>query len=78
MGVRLLAQASQAAQKVIYFVILNEVKNLSLVQMQEKRDSSARSAPRNDKNFSFSASYSACGSLVLARPNTHRLQILCH
>src|SRR6266851_10401818 len=28
--------------------------------MQEKRDSSARIAPRNDKNLSFSASCEAC------------------
>jgi hypothetical protein len=48
--------AMQAAEKVIYFVIPNEVRNLSLVYCQEKRDSSARSAPRNDKKLSFSAS----------------------
>jgi hypothetical protein len=44
------------AEKVIYFVIPNEVRNLSLVLTREKRDSSVRSAPRNDKNMSFFAS----------------------
>jgi hypothetical protein len=42
-------QAEQAAEKVFYFVIPNEVRNLSLVYVPEKRDSSARGAPRNDK-----------------------------
>src|SRR6266851_4501786 len=32
--------------------------------MQEKRDSSARSAPRNDKNLNFSASCEACATGV--------------
>src|ERR1700680_1175248 len=45
---------------IIPFVIPSEARNLSYVQTQEKRDSSARSAPRNDKNLSFSASCSAC------------------
>jgi hypothetical protein len=48
------AVAHQAAEKVIYCVIPNEVRNLSLVLSQEKRDSSARSAPRKDKHLSFS------------------------
>jgi hypothetical protein len=39
----------EAAEKSIYFVIPNEVRNLSWVQTQEKRDSSAKGAPRNDK-----------------------------
>jgi hypothetical protein len=42
-------QAEQAAEKVFYFVIPNEVRNLSLISAPEKKDSSARSAPRNDK-----------------------------
>jgi hypothetical protein len=39
-----------AAEKMIYFVIPSEARNLSWIETQEKRDSSARSAPRNDKN----------------------------
>src|SRR4029077_7929625 len=60
-------QAEQLAKKVIYFVIPKSprrLRSLSLVQTQEKRDSSARSAPRNDKNLSFSVSREAsptCG-----------------
>jgi hypothetical protein len=38
--------ASQLAEKVVYFVIPSEARNLSLIENQEKRDSSARSAPR--------------------------------
>jgi hypothetical protein len=45
------AQASGCVE--IYFVIPNEVRNLSLIEMQERRDSSARGAPRNDKYLSF-------------------------
>ncbi len=41
--------AEQAAEKSIYFVIPNEVRNLSLIEVQEMRDASARSVPRNDK-----------------------------
>jgi hypothetical protein len=41
---------SEAAEKVVYFVIPSEARNLSWIETQEKRDSSARSAPRNDKN----------------------------
>jgi hypothetical protein len=48
-------QAEQAAEKVVYFVIPSEARNLSLIKTQEKRDSSARSVPRNDKSLSFSA-----------------------
>jgi len=64
-------QVEQAAEKAIHFVILNEVRNLSLVQTQEMKDSSARSAPRftenvlreqNDKSLSFSASCEALSS----------------
>ena len=52
---RLEAQALQAAEKRIYFAIPREARNLSLIETQEKRDSSARGAPRNDKYLSFSA-----------------------
>jgi hypothetical protein len=45
----------QAAEKVVYFVIPSEARNLSLMKAQEKRDSSARGVPRNDKSLSFSA-----------------------
>jgi hypothetical protein len=38
-------QVSQALEKVVYFVIPNEARNLSMVETQEKRDSSARSLP---------------------------------
>jgi hypothetical protein len=55
------AQALQAAEKVFYFGIPSEARNLSVLECQRKRDSSARSAPRNDKIFSFSASCLACG-----------------
>jgi hypothetical protein len=41
---------AQAAEKVIYFVIPSEARNLSWIETKEKRDFSARSAPRNDKN----------------------------
>src|SRR5258708_10961542 len=33
--------------------------------MQEKRDSSARSAPQNDKHLRFSASFEACSTDLL-------------
>jgi hypothetical protein len=53
--------ALQAAEKIVYFVIPSEARNLSLLESQEKRDSSARSAPRNDNNLSFSAAGLAAG-----------------
>jgi hypothetical protein len=49
-------KAEQAAEKVRYFVIPSEARNLSVIKCQRKRDSSARSAPRNDRNFNFYAS----------------------
>jgi hypothetical protein len=49
------AQAEEAAEKVGYFVIPSEARNLSWIGTQQKRDSSARSAPRNDKIVQFSA-----------------------
>jgi hypothetical protein len=51
-----------AAEKVVYFVIPSEARNLSLIETQEKRDSSARSVPRNDKILSFSATCEFCAS----------------
>jgi hypothetical protein len=56
------ARASQAGEKEAYFVIPSEARNLSLIEAQKKRDSSARSVPRNDKLFSFSARRSACAA----------------
>jgi hypothetical protein len=47
-------QAKQGAEKVVYFVIPSEARNLSAILIGEKRDSSARSVPRNDKMLSFS------------------------
>jgi hypothetical protein len=47
--------AEQAAKKVIYVVIPSEARNLSSIETQGKRDSSARSVPRNDKLLGFSA-----------------------
>jgi hypothetical protein len=64
---RRIKAALQAAEKVVYFVISSEARNLSLLESQEKRDSSARSAPRNDKNVSFSAACLAAGRTGGAR-----------
>jgi hypothetical protein len=52
-------QAEQLAEKLVYFVIPSEARNLSLMESKEKRDSSARSAPRNDKIVSFSVAREA-------------------
>jgi hypothetical protein len=46
-----------AVEKVVYLVIPSEARNLSCILPQEKRDCSARSVPRNDKSFSFFATY---------------------
>jgi hypothetical protein len=43
----------------MFFVIPSEARNLSLIECREKRDFSARSAPRNDKSLSVSASRQA-------------------
>jgi hypothetical protein len=52
----------EVAEKVFYFVIPNEARNLSLIETEEKRHSSARSVARftenvlrerNEKSFSF-------------------------
>jgi hypothetical protein len=56
---RLDVAAKQAAGKVVYFVIPSEARNLSLLETQEKRDSSARSVPRNDKFVGLSAACKA-------------------
>jgi hypothetical protein len=45
--------AEQVAEKVPLTVIPNEARNLSVFETQEKRDSSARSAPRNDNVIEF-------------------------
>jgi hypothetical protein len=55
-------QAEQVAEKVVRFVIPSEARNLSLIEIQKKRDSSARSVPRNDKNLDFSAACEACAT----------------
>src|SRR6202171_4378505 len=49
------ARTEQVAEKVSLVVIPNEVRNPSVLETQEKRDSSARSVPRNDNVLSFSA-----------------------
>ncbi len=67
--VQQVGRASQLAEKVVYFVIPSEARNLSLIETQEKRDSSARSAPRNDKIANCSASRSAGGGSSLQGPN---------
>jgi hypothetical protein len=51
--------AEQAAENAGYFVIRSETRNLSSMEGQRKRDSSARSVPRNDKSVSFSAAREA-------------------
>jgi hypothetical protein len=48
-------ESEPAAEKVIYFVIPSKARNLSLIEAQAKRASSARCALRNDKNLDFSA-----------------------
>jgi hypothetical protein len=45
--------------KVDYFAVPSEARNLSLMETREKRDSSARCVPRNDKMLIFSAAFSA-------------------
>jgi hypothetical protein len=56
---RLDVAAKQAGEKVVYFVIPSEARNLSLLETQEKRYSSARSVPHNDKIVGFSAACKA-------------------
>jgi hypothetical protein len=53
--------ALQTAEKAVYFVIPSEARNLSSIETQRKRDSSARSVPRNDKIMSFTATCLAAG-----------------
>jgi hypothetical protein len=50
---RITRQAEQAAEKMIYFVVPNEVRNISFPTFKPRRDSSARSAPRNEKMLVF-------------------------
>src|ERR1700687_727111 len=72
-------EALQAAEKVALIVIPNEVRNLSLFESREERDSSARSVPRNDNVLSFSANFSVerlefdnRGAVVIAHPESDR------
>jgi hypothetical protein len=55
-------QAEQVAEKEVCFFIPIEARNLSLIETQEKRDPSARSVPRNDKNAVFFAACEACAT----------------
>jgi hypothetical protein len=61
----LVAQASQAAEKMSCFVILSEAKNLSSIQVQEKKQGEILRFAQNDSALSFSAPCSACGFLRL-------------
>ena len=70
-----MSQATKAVKKTLYFVIPNEVRNLSLVYAQEKRDSSARSAPRNDRNLSFPQDVQSVGT-VLERSKDAKLKLV--
>jgi hypothetical protein len=53
------------AEKHLLTVIPNGVRNPSVLQIQERRDSSAKRLPRNDGDLSFSAGCKACVSLNL-------------
>jgi tetratricopeptide (TPR) repeat protein len=53
----IISGARQAAEKVVLFVIPSEARNLSVIEAQGKRDSLARSVPRNDKILSSSATW---------------------
>jgi hypothetical protein len=53
--------ANSMFAEVVCFVIPRSPRrprNLSLIETREKRESSARTVPRSDKGFSFSAAYS--------------------
>jgi hypothetical protein len=50
----LVAQVEQISEKAVHFVIPSEARNLSSIETREKRDSSARSVPQDDNNFSLS------------------------
>jgi len=55
-GLRFLnVAAEEAAEKVLFSVIPSEARNPSSIETQEKRDSSAKTMPRNDGVLSFSA-----------------------
>src|ERR1700694_2626893 len=49
MGLILVIAEFQLAKKFLLRVIPNEVRNLSVLESEKQRDSSARSVPRNDK-----------------------------
>jgi hypothetical protein len=75
----MLPPLSQFAEKVHTVVIPNEVRNLSGFETQEKRDSSARSVPRNDNVLSFSASCSggcALGSRVGLKADATSIRVV--
>ena|ERR1700682_4357489 len=59
------ARTEQVAEKVSLVVIPNEVRNPSVLETQEKRDSSARSVPRNDNVLSFSATCEVCATKTI-------------
>jgi hypothetical protein len=46
----------EAVEQGLYFVISSEARNLYSIEDRKRRNSSARSPPRNDKKLSFSAS----------------------
>ena len=55
--------AQQLSETAPHFVIPSESRNLSSIESQRKRDSSARGVPRNDKMLSFSAAcWCLCGN----------------
>jgi hypothetical protein len=60
--------AKQVAAKVAYSVIPSEARNPSLFKPQEKRDSSARSVPRNDNILSYSGACKAVFKRASRRP----------
>jgi len=59
--------AKEAAEKFLFSVIPSEARNPSSIETQEKRDSSARSMPRNDGVSSFSATCKAALILIALR-----------
>jgi hypothetical protein len=59
----LVARASQAAEKVVNFVIPSEARNLSRVQAHEKKAGFLASLGMTKNIGSFSAVCSACGFL---------------
>ena len=62
--------AKVAAEKVSEVVIPSEARNLSPLQIQEKRDSSANKMPRNDKIVGFSAACEAATVIATPAPSS--------